>query len=65
MEGATKTSILRERKRDRQQNARLRELKAAVTKAEEAILANERRIGELESEMADPATIPIRRACWS
>lgn len=56
VEGATKTSILKERKRDRQQSARLRELKSTVTKAEEAITANERRIGELEALMADPAT---------
>ncbi|HNW86396.1 MAG TPA: ABC-F family ATP-binding cassette domain-containing protein [Candidatus Limiplasma sp.] len=55
-EGATKTSILKERKRDRQQSARLRELKSAVAKAEEAIAANEQRIGELEARLADPAT---------
>ena len=55
-EGATKTSVLKERKRDRQQSARLRELKAAVTRAEEAIADNERRIAELEAAMADPAT---------
>ena len=56
IEGATKTSILKERKRDRQQSARLRELKAAVAKAEEAIGANEKRIKDLEAQLADPAT---------
>ncbi len=54
-EGATRTSIARERKRDRQQSARLRELKAAVAKAEEAIAASERRVSELEGQLADPA----------
>ena len=52
----TKTAILRERKRDRQQSARIRELKALVKKAEEAIEANEQRIAELEALLADPAT---------
>lgn len=52
----TKTALLRERKRDRQQSARLRELKAQVKKAEEAIEANERRLAELEAKLADPAT---------
>ena len=52
----TKTALLRERKRDRQQSARLRELKAQVKKAEEAIEENERRLAELEAKLADPAT---------
>ena len=56
VEGATKTAILRERKRDRQQSARLRELKAAVSKAEEAIEENERRMAELTEAMGDPDT---------
>lgn len=52
----TKTALLRERKRDRQQSARLRELKAQVKKAEEAIEENERRLAELEAKLSDPAT---------
>ena len=55
-EGATRTSVSKERKRDRQQNARIRELKAAVVKAEEAIAQNEGRIAEIEALMADPTT---------
>jgi len=53
---ATRTAIARERKRDRQQSARIRELRAQVKKAEEAIEANERRLAELEAQLADPAT---------
>ena len=52
----TKTALTRERKRDRQQSARIRELKAAVKKAEEAIEANEARIAELEAVLASPDT---------
>ena len=52
----TKTAIIRERKRDRKQSAHIRELKALVKKAEEAIEANEQRIAELEAVLADPAT---------
>ena len=55
-DGITKTAILRERKRDRKQSAYIRELKAAVKKAEEAIEQNEQRIAELEALLADPAT---------
>lgn len=57
-EGAemTKTAQVRERKRDRQQSARIRELRAQVKKAEEAIEANEKRLAELEAQMSDPAT---------
>ena len=55
-DGVTKTAILRERKRDRKQAAYIRELKAAVKKAEEAIEANEQRLAELEAILADPAT---------
>ncbi len=55
-EGATRTAVIRERKRDRQTGARLRELKAAVGKAEAAIEANERRIAELEAKLAEPET---------
>ena len=55
-EGATRTSVSKERKRDRQQNARIRELKAAAVKAEEAIAQNEGRIAEIEAQMADPTT---------
>jgi len=54
--GATKTSLARERRRGRQQGAHLRELKAAVTKAEEAIEAGEKRLAELEGLLADPET---------
>lgn len=56
MPEVTKTAMVRERKRDRQQSAHIRELKAQVKKAEEAILANEQRIAELEAQLADPAT---------
>ncbi|MEG2355986.1 MAG: ABC-F family ATP-binding cassette domain-containing protein [Clostridia bacterium] len=52
----TKTAQVKERKRDRQQSARLRELKAAVKQAEEAIAQNERRIAEIEALLSDPAT---------
>lgn len=55
-EGATRTSVVKERKRDRQTSARLRELKAAVAKAEAAIGDNERRIAELEARLAEPET---------
>ncbi len=54
--GATKTSLIRERKRDRQQGARLRELKAAVEKAEEAIVNSEKRLAELETLLSAPET---------
>lgn len=54
--GITRTSLMKDRKRERQQGARLRELKAAVAKAEEAISLNEKRIAELETQLADPAT---------
>lgn len=53
---ATRTAIARERKRDRQQSARIRELRAQVKEAEEAIEDNERRLAELEAQLADPAT---------
>ena len=55
-EGATRTSVVKERKRDRQTSARLRELKAAVARAEAAIGDNERRIAELEARLAEPET---------
>lgn len=53
---ATKTAQIKERKRDRQQSARMRELKAAVREAERAIEANEARIAELEAALAEPDT---------
>lgn len=53
---ATRTAIARERKRDRQQSARIRELRAQVKKAEEAIEENERRLAELEALLSDPDT---------
>ena len=53
---ATRTAIARERKRDRQQSARIRELRAQVKKAEEAIEKNERRLAELEALLSDPDT---------
>ncbi|MBR2925516.1 MAG: ABC-F family ATP-binding cassette domain-containing protein [Clostridia bacterium] len=52
----TKTEQMKEKKRDRKFNAMLRELKAQVKKAEEAIEQNELRIAELEAKLADPAT---------
>ena len=55
-DGPTRTAVARERKRDRQQSARLREMKAQVKKAEEAIEQNEKRLAELEAQLADPAT---------
>ena len=55
-EGVTRTALVKERKRDRQQGARMRECKAAVTRAEAAIGDNERRIAELETQLAMPET---------
>ena len=52
----TKTEQIKEKKKDRKFNAMLRELKAQVKKAEEAIEQNEQRIAELEAKLADPAT---------
>lgn len=52
----TRTAATRERKRDRQQAARARELQAQVKRAEEAIEENERLLRELEAKLADPAT---------
>ncbi|MCE5342854.1 MAG: ABC-F type ribosomal protection protein [Eubacteriales bacterium] len=52
----TRTSLVRERKRDRRQSARIRELQAAVSKAEEAIAENERLTARLEVQLADPQT---------
>ncbi len=52
----TKTALVRERKRDRQQSVRIRELRAQVKKAEEAIEDNEKRLAGLEALMADPTT---------
>ncbi|HRX08592.1 MAG TPA: ABC-F family ATP-binding cassette domain-containing protein [Candidatus Limiplasma sp.] len=54
-EGQTKTAQVKDRKKERQQGAQLRLLKAAVTEAEDAILRCEKRMAELEAEMADPA----------
>ncbi|MEA5015400.1 MAG: ABC-F family ATP-binding cassette domain-containing protein [Candidatus Limiplasma sp.] len=53
---ATKTSLVKERKRDRQLGARLRELKAREEKAEAAILESEERLAGLEALLADPDT---------
>lgn len=52
----TKTAQVKEKKRDRQLNARIRELKAAAKQCEEAIVANESEIARLEAVLADPAT---------
>ena len=52
----TRTAQTREKKKTRQQNALLRELKAAVDKAEEAIEQNEREMARLEAELARPET---------
>ena len=53
--GITKTAAVKDRKKERRQDAALRQLKAAVADAEDAILKNERRMAELEQTMADPA----------
>ncbi len=53
--GPTRTAQVKERKLTRQQSARLRELRAEVARAEEAILQSEGRLAELESLLADPA----------
>ncbi|MEA4999881.1 MAG: ABC-F family ATP-binding cassette domain-containing protein [Candidatus Limiplasma sp.] len=55
-EGVTRTALVKERKRDRQQGARVRECRAVVAKAEAAIGDNERRIAELEALLAEPET---------
>lgn len=52
----TKTAQVKEKKRDRQLSARIRELKAAAKQCEEAIVANESEIARLEAVLADPAT---------
>ena len=52
----TKTEQIKEKKKDRKFNAMMRELKAQVKKAEEAIEQNEQRIVDLEAKLADPAT---------
>ena len=52
----TRTAQTREKKKTRQQNALLRELKAAVDKAEAAIEQNERKMARLEAELARPET---------
>ena len=52
----TRTAQTREKKKTRQQNALLRELKAAVDKAEVAIEQNEREMARLEAELARPET---------
>ena len=52
----TRTAQTREKKKSRQQNALLRELKAAVDKAEAAIEQNEREMARLEAELARPET---------
>lgn len=53
--GQTKTAIQREKKRDRKQSAMLRELAAAVKKAETDIEENEEQLNRLQTELADPA----------
>ena len=52
----TRTAQIKEKKKNRQQSAHLRELKAAVRKAEEAIEKNEQEIARLEALLADPET---------
>lgn len=52
----TRTAQTREKKKTRQQNALLQELKAAVDKAEAAIEQNEREMARLEAELARPET---------
>ena len=52
----TKTVQIRERKRDRQLGAQLRELRSLVQKAEEAILQSDEKLAEWEALLSDPAT---------
>ena len=52
----TRTAQTREKKKTRPPNALLRELKAAVDKAEAAIEQNEREMARLEAEFARPET---------
>jgi len=52
----TRTAQIKEKKKNRQQSAILRELKQAVRKAEEAIEQNEQELARLEAALADPAT---------
>lgn len=52
----TRTAQLKERKRDRQQSARIRELRARVRQAEADIERNEQLIAQLEAALADPDT---------
>ncbi len=54
-EGQTRTAVIKDRKKERRQGAQLRLLKAAVTAAEDAILASEKHMAALEEQMADPA----------
>ena len=56
MPEVTKTAQTRERKRERQQSARARELKAQVQKAEEAIAQSDARLLALEALLANPET---------
>ncbi len=58
----TKTELNKEKKRDRKYNAMLRELKAKVKKAEEAIMQNELILAEMEEKLADPATYEDQEA---
>ncbi len=52
----TRTAQSKERKQSRQQNARIRELKAQVTQAEEAIVKSEEKVQELEALLSRPDT---------
>ena len=52
----TRTAQTREKKKTRQQNALLRELKSAVAQAEAAIERNEQELARLEAQLARPET---------
>ena len=53
---ATKTSQIKDRKKERQWNAQLRELQSVVKRCEEAIEQNEAEIAALELKLAEPKT---------
>ncbi len=52
----TKTAQIKDKKKERQMGAKLRQLQGEVSKAEEAIADNEKRISELEAKLAMPET---------
>lgn len=54
-EAPTRTALTKDRKKERRMGAQIRQLKAAVTAAEDAILQSEKHMAALEARMADPA----------